>query len=187
MPAGLTDVLTRPELVDLVRFLSQLGKIGPFAVGTDRVLRRWQVLEATPEVRSAIARGGVGEVLLKEQSLNWRPAYTTVAGLLPLSEWNEPPGRAGAAPTALARSQLEVTTPGQVKLTFNALDAVSTWLDGQRVQPASDAARSVVVDLTRGSHTIAVDVNLSHRRDGIRCVLEDIPGSPARVQAVLGK
>ena len=56
MPAGLIEGLTRPELIDLVRFLSQLGKIGPFSVGTDRVLRRWQVLEATPDVKSAIAR-----------------------------------------------------------------------------------------------------------------------------------
>ena len=31
MPAGLTEVLTRPELVDLVKFLSQLGKIGPYS------------------------------------------------------------------------------------------------------------------------------------------------------------
>ena len=59
MPAGLTEGLTRPELIDLVRFLSQLGKIGPFSVGTDRVLRRWQVLEATPEVKSAMAAGGL--------------------------------------------------------------------------------------------------------------------------------
>ncbi len=37
MPAGLTDGLTRAELIDLVRFLSQVGKIGVYSVGTDRV------------------------------------------------------------------------------------------------------------------------------------------------------
>ena len=36
MPAGLTDTLTRGELADLVRFLSELGKIGPFSAGTER-------------------------------------------------------------------------------------------------------------------------------------------------------
>ena len=50
-----------------------------------------------------------------------------------------------------------------------------------------DSPRSVVLDLTRGVHTIAVAVDLAHRREGIRCVLEDIAGSPARAQAVLGK
>ena len=48
MPAGLTDTLTRGELVDLVRFLSELGKIGPYAVSKARVFRRWQVLDPAP-------------------------------------------------------------------------------------------------------------------------------------------
>src|SRR5262249_48751694 len=39
MPSGLADELTRPELVDLVRFLSELGKVGPYSVGTRRVCR----------------------------------------------------------------------------------------------------------------------------------------------------
>ena len=29
MPVGLVDKLTRPELVDLVRFMTELGKPGP--------------------------------------------------------------------------------------------------------------------------------------------------------------
>ena len=37
MPAGLADTLTRSELVDLVRFLSALGKVGPFAVDQSQV------------------------------------------------------------------------------------------------------------------------------------------------------
>jgi hypothetical protein len=187
MPAGLTETLTRAELIDLVRFLSQLGKIGPFSVGTDRVLRRWQVLEATPAVNSAMSQQYIEALFAKEQSLNWRPAYTTVAGELPLSEWRDPGRAADRVPVAVARGQLEVTTPGKVKLTFNAADALSVWVDGRRVAPAGDSPRSMMLDLTRGVHTIAVLVDLAHRREGIRCVLEDIAGSPARAQAVLGK
>ncbi|MEX0867341.1 MAG: PVC-type heme-binding CxxCH protein, partial [Pirellulales bacterium] len=44
MPGGLVDTLTRDELVDLVRFLSELGKVGPFAVGQQPVVRRWQAM-----------------------------------------------------------------------------------------------------------------------------------------------
>ena len=40
MPEGLADSLTRTELVDLVRFLSELGKVGPFAVSKSRLVRR---------------------------------------------------------------------------------------------------------------------------------------------------
>ena len=34
MPDGLTDTLTRAEFVDLVRFLAEMGKVGPYAAGT---------------------------------------------------------------------------------------------------------------------------------------------------------
>jgi putative heme-binding domain-containing protein len=187
MPAGLTEALTRRELIDLVRFLSQLGKIGPYAVGTDRVLRRWQVLETPPGVNSAVARNGLESYLSREQSLNWRPAYTTAAGKLPLSEWAEAGRTVGTAPVALACSQLEVTSPGKVKLLFNSADALSIWIDGRRVPPVSGSPCSIILDLTRGLHTIAVAIDLGRRQDGIRCLLEDIPGSPARAQAVLGK
>ena len=187
MPAGLTEALTRPELIDLVRFLSQLGKIGPYSVGTDRVLRCWQVLQATPAVKSTVAKNGFEALLSGEQSLNWRPAYTTAAGKLPLSEWAEPERTVATAPVALLRSQLEVTSPGTVKLTFNSADALSIWIDGRRVQPVSGSPRQLVLDLTRGLHTIAIAVDLARRHDGIRCVLEDIPGSSARARVVLGK
>jgi putative heme-binding domain-containing protein len=187
MPAGLTEALTRPELIDLVRFLSQLGKIGPYSVGTDRVLRCWQVLQATPAVKSTVAKNGFEALLSGEQSLNWRPAYTTAAGKLPLSEWAEPERTAATAPVALLRSQLEVTSPGTVKLTFNSADALSIWIDGRRVQPVSGSPRQLVLDLMRGLHTIAVAVDLARRQDGIRCVLEDIRGSSARARVVLGK
>ena len=104
MPAGLTEALTRPELIDLVRFLSQLGKIGAYSVGTDRVLRRWQVSEPTPELMSAVARDGVPGLVTREPSLKWRPAYTTVAGLLPLSEWVSAHQPTANAPLGLAQA-----------------------------------------------------------------------------------
>ncbi len=46
---------------------------------------------------------------------------------------------------------------------------------------------SITLTLARGSHTLAVVIDMTHRREGFRCVLEDVPGSPARAQVVLGK
>jgi putative heme-binding domain-containing protein len=62
MPAGLADLLTDAEFLDLVRFLSELGKPGPFAVTAAPLIRRWRVPDAA----------GI-EV----------PAYSLVAGALP--------------------------------------------------------------------------------------------------------
>ena len=44
MPDGMVNELTRGELIDLVRFMSELGKVGgKYAIGKSRVVRRWQV------------------------------------------------------------------------------------------------------------------------------------------------
>src|SRR5205085_5347404 len=57
MPEGLADPLTRSELVDLARFLSELGKIGPYAVSKAPLVRRWQVLETTGPAYSLLFGG----------------------------------------------------------------------------------------------------------------------------------
>jgi putative heme-binding domain-containing protein len=187
MPLGLIDGLTRAELIDLIRFLSELGKVGRFAVGTRRVCRRWQVLDAAAEGRDALARGGPEAVLQLDNPLMWRPAYTTVAGLLPLSEWAEYARSPGPTSVALSRTQLQVTTPGKVKLSFNSTEGLRFWIDGRRIEPPRESADALVLDLNTGVHTLGVAVDLTHRREGIRCILDDVPGSPARAQVVLGK
>ncbi len=187
MPAGLVDSLTRAELVNLIRFLSELGKVGRFAVGTQRVCRRWQVFDSVAEGRDALARGGPEAVLQLDNPLMWRPAYTTVAGLLPLSEWTESSRAPATTSLALARTQLQVTTPGPVKLSFNTTEGLRFWIDGRPVEPAHDSTTVLLLDLTAGLHTLGVAVDLAHRREGIRCILDDVPGSPARAQVVLGK
>ena len=35
MPKGLANLMTRAEFLDLVRFLSELGKPGPYAIRPD--------------------------------------------------------------------------------------------------------------------------------------------------------
>jgi putative heme-binding domain-containing protein len=65
MPAGLADLLTDGEFLDLVRFLSELGKPGPFAVTAAPVVRRWRVVDPA----------GIAV-----------PGYSTVSGSLP-AEW----------------------------------------------------------------------------------------------------
>ena len=108
MPAGLVEAMTESELLDLVRFLSELGKIGPYAVSKEQVMRRWQVLEMNPEAVQALRRTSLDAAIV-EPSLAWSPAYSTVAGVLPLdaiprvARRHEPvlrPARGGGRPRA---------------------------------------------------------------------------------------
>ena len=187
MPLGLVDGLTRAELVDLVRFLSELGKVGRFAVGTQRVCRRWQVLDAVAEGSRALSAQAAPRPCCH--------SITRSCGGRPTRPWpgscrsrNGPnPARSPETTSvALARTQLQVTTPGKVKLSFNTTEGLRFWIDGHPVEPAR-RGRCAVLDLTPGLHTLGVAVDLAHRREGIRCILDDVPGSPARAQVVLGK
>ncbi|WP_435020195.1 PVC-type heme-binding CxxCH protein [Tundrisphaera sp. TA3] len=167
MPAGLVDPLPRGELVDLVRFLSELGKLGPYAVSPARVARRWQV--------AAVESGANLDAAAADAKLAWAPAYATVAGTLPAADLP-----AGTGP-ALARTEIEVTTPGAVRLAIAPGPVKALWIDGRPVPPAA----AIDQDLLTGRHWITFAVE--GRPGPLRCEVQEVPGSPARVQPVLGR
>jgi putative heme-binding domain-containing protein len=187
MPVGLTDTLTRAELVDLVRFLTELGKIGPFAISKDRILRRWQVLTPTPQARRLISRTSLDAAVNENGSLVWSPLYTTVAGVLPQGDVPAAGHGAGRPPIALARSVLEVSHPGRVKLRFNSAGGLTFWMDGRRIEPTADQGNELICDLTGGLHTLTVAVLQARREQAIQCTLDDVAGSGAQARVVLGK
>ena len=143
MPQGLADLLTDAELLDLVRFLSELGKPGPYAVSPAPVVRRWRVKQ-----------GGA-----------WAPAYATVAGDLPADGWSE------------ARGEIEVTTAGRFRLKLDAKDLAVT-VDGKPLDGTE-------VELDRGVR--AIGLVSKGRTAPVRLEIEEAPGSPGRLRAVVGK
>jgi hypothetical protein len=183
MPEGLADGLTRAELVDLVRFLSELGKVGPYSVGQARVVRRWQTLDATNEVGNLLRRERIAAAAGNHPTLTWSPAYSVVSGSLPIDDLPKTRIWGGTPFLSVVRCQLDVTTPGQAKLRFNSAKELMLWLDGNPL----DAKDEVVLDLTTGLHTLTVAIDRDKRKEALRCELEDVAGSPARVRLIGGK
>jgi putative heme-binding domain-containing protein len=183
MPSGLVDHLTRAELTDLVRYLAELGKVGPYTPGPARVVRRWEVLEPTPAAQAALPRFRAG---LDDPSLTWSPVYATAAGVLPLGELPavdlpQPSGKAVKA--EIVRCQAEVTTPGKVRLRLNDPASVrAVWLGVNTFAPAG----TMELDLPAGVQTLTFVVE-AKATGGLRVELEDVPGSPARARLVGGK
>ena len=180
MPGGQADALTRAELVDLVRFLSELGKVGPYAVDKSRVVRRWQVLPVTPDTMPIVKHDDV-TLLLASRHMPWTPAYSTVAGLLPAAdvpEFNIVPGHT----RGMARFQLNVTAPGRIDLALPAEGLRSVWVDGTSHPPAP----RLPLDLAAGEHTLLLVLEPSRLGD-LGVELFDVPGSKIQVQAIGGK
>jgi putative heme-binding domain-containing protein len=186
MPEGLADLLTHAELVDLVRFLSELGKVGPYAVGKAPVVRRWQVLEPTRPAYQQLASVGFGAMAAANPALTWSPAYSQVAGTLPLDAIPAFKLKKGFSEefttTGFVRFQVEVSTGGKFKL-LNSAAGLTAWVDGVPVEVRPE----MVLDLKPGLHTVTMAIDLAKRRESLRCTLEDYPGSPARGRVVGGK
>ena len=162
MPAGLTETLTRGEFLDLVRFLSELGKVGPYSVSKARLVRRWQV---HPSDRA-------------ESVADWSPLYSRVDGTLPLDSL--PPSEAPFP----ARFELDVTTPGAVRFRLDSTSGIAEI----RVDGSSIPVRpEILADLASGRHAVTLLFDPKSRPQAVRCAIEDAPGSPARAQPVLGR
>ena len=145
MPSGLTDGLTDNELADLVRFLSEFGKPGPFDVGHAPVSRQWLTL-AAPSAEPVPARlQHLGPRSLTDAHLTWTRAYSDVRRRC------SPVGTAIGpnAATVILRSRMNVTASGKCGLSLNSDQGVRLWLDGHPMSPASSPASTSPLAFTR--------------------------------------
>jgi putative heme-binding domain-containing protein len=183
MPEALTDPLTKQEFADLARFLSELGKVGPYAPSKARVVRRWQIIEPTQPNVYLAQRTRLAAAAEPGNAFNWSPAYSKVSGDLPVAElpklvvWN------GNDPLAVVRFQLDVTTAGAAGLKFNNPAGLTLFVDGKPVEVKAETP----LDLKTGTAMITLVVDRAKRTDDLRVELLDVAGSPARVAVVGGK
>jgi putative heme-binding domain-containing protein len=185
MPDGAGDTLTRQELVDLVRFLSELGKVGGnYTIGQARVVRRWQVLSWTKEAHELLNRTSYDSAATDNPALIWDSAYSLVSGTLPMYGLPAFVPHQGEEPTTFLRCQLDVGTPGPVKLKFAHGAKLALWIDGK---PTPITKNEAFVELSSGRRTLTLASSSPARTIDIRLELADVPGSRAQVQIVGGK
>jgi putative heme-binding domain-containing protein len=177
MPEGLVDSLSQQELIDLVAFLAQLGKVGtPYAPSIEPVIRTWEVLEATPANLQQLRRERVAVAAQPQSRLSWSVLYTLVQGDLPLQEvpaftvWNN------TAPQSVVRTRLLVTSPGHLHLRCNDTTGLTLFVQGEPI-----ALQSVTdLKLSQGPVTLAFVIDRSQRKTPLRITLHTPADSPAQ-------
>jgi putative heme-binding domain-containing protein len=147
MPEGVTRILTRAELLDLIRFVTDLGKPGPYAARSPNVVHRWKVLRDVP---AALTEGEpnlevIRELLLRNNADGWDTAYTLVDGTLPLADLQKP----GKTAPIYLQTQIQVVQAGPVEVRLDGVPGLA-WVDDQAVQAKG------TVTLTPGRHRITV-------------------------------
>ena len=162
MPQGLTRFLTRTDLVDLVRFLSELGKAGKYAVRSKATVQRWRLLRAVPDdLTRTIPDEGTITRVLEMDSTAWTPAYARVAGALPLHPLSV---RSGGAKVLYIQGEVDVTVGGEIGLRLAQADGVSVWLDNLGFPPQSE----IVTVVTEGRRRVTLRVDTTKSRESIR-------------------
>jgi putative heme-binding domain-containing protein len=147
MPAGLTASLREDEFVDLVRFLSELGREGAYKISPKRFVRSWQGMGAMqqPEI-DYVRHVGLHSLNDLKQALPWQPMTALVSGELPLDEL-VPAQRMYPWHPRIARFSLNMAAAGPVKLRLSAVAGLVVVVGSEQIQ---DLKEEVTLDLAKG-------------------------------------
>jgi putative heme-binding domain-containing protein len=177
MPQGLAALVTDAELVDLVRFLSEVGKPGTFAVSHVPTARRWRIL-TNPASLADLSGAGLGKALRGDDRLAWSPLFARVNGEVPIAELKS------TATVAYLGCRLDVAAAGAVTLKLNGVDGLTLWLDGTPVEVRERTTMTLGV----GKHELDFRVDLDSRKTPtLACTIAETTGSSAQATFVGGR
>ncbi|MGB7323481.1 MAG: PVC-type heme-binding CxxCH protein [Rubripirellula sp.] len=158
MPAGLADQLNdRGEFLDLVKFVSVLGKPGAYANDERPVIRKWRVLPALENSDPP------------SDDADWLARYSMVRGELPMVDLPD-------SELVFVRGFVNVLVAGSIRLDLNSGEGLSLWVDLKHIH---DLATPIHLD--RGRHSITFAVDRKKRKSGLRVELKSADNT-AKVQ-----
>ena len=188
MPKGLTTFLTEQEFLDLARFVSELGKPGPYAIRSVPTIQRWKLLENPPaELAKAVTdfiptNEQFEKLVLKGRGLRWKSAYGKTAGGLPLDECVTAGG--SAVQPVWLQGEIVVDTDGPVDLRIAAPKGTAAWCGRTRL----DLAQTGSLGLEEGTNklTLRVPVTLGAGHE-VQVEVRKTKDSPRSVDVVGGQ
>lgn len=152
MPPGLTASLREDEFLDLIRFLSELGREGPFKTQPNRYIRTWRTMGVMEQADVDHVRH-VGLFALNDRTYKypWEMKYSLVNGDIPLDELPVPVKMYPWFPR-IAQCDVEMPAAGKVKLKLSATKGILVAVNDSMVQEISEELR---LDLPAGKSVIS--------------------------------
>jgi putative heme-binding domain-containing protein len=174
MPKGLVNFLTHAEFVDLLRFLSELGKPGPYAIHTTPTIQRWRLFKPALADLIEAYNTGAGQ---------WLPAYALVSGTLPLDEFAAQVG----SPVFFLRGEINVTAAGPVEFRPGSLEGVLGAGIDDRVTMVNPQTGAFTAELEPGIHSFTLRVDTAARKAPLKVEVAKPEGSSAEFTVVGGR
>ena len=181
MPQGLTKFLTHDELLDLIRFVSELGKPGEYAVQTVPRIQRWQLL-ANPAKELIAEVPHLDHLRQFVTGLGpeaWSSIYARVSGILPLEELRQ----TDKPMVVILRGEFDVKEAGVVAVHLENTERYQAWVD---IEP-TPSTPDFEMTLQPGRHALILRVEISNRPNPeLRAAITHPPGSTARFEIIGG-
>lgn len=181
MPQGLTKFLTRDELLDLVRFISELGKPGDYAVQTTPRMQRWQLLADPPaELTESVPHlDHIRDAVLGVSGEVWKSVYASVSGSFPLEELRP----SDAPAVVILKGEFDVKNGGNVDFQIDCSEKFQAWVNAQ---PAPNEPQ-FHLGLEPGRHMLILRIEIGDRKSPeLKVQINHPQGSTARVEIVGG-
>lgn len=180
MPKGLVNFLTRAEFVDLLRFLSELGKPGAYAIHTTPTIQRWRVLKPVTEdlAKTAPDDDIFQKDVLGAETSHWLPGYALVSGNVPLGEF----AALSESSIVYIQGEVNVTAAGQVEFRLGDAASVKAWIDEKSAPEGANFA----VELEPGVHKLTLRVETTARKS-LKVEVAKPEGSSAEFTVVGGR
>ncbi len=154
MPVGMIDELSEKELVDLVAFLSELGRTPRYTVSTSAIVRSMETLVYTNEANRVLNRTSTDSVATDRPEMVWRPQTSRVDGTVPLEELDRFQQHKEVPPTSFVRFDLQLAEAGPLGLKVPT-DGIEAWVDGKPT-PVWNIDKIVVES---GAHRIVLAID----------------------------
>ncbi len=154
MPEGLLDSLPQQELVDLLTFMSALGRESAYTVSTEPIVRSLETLNFSKAASSRLNRTSMDTAASDDPNMTWRPQTTKVDGSLPLIELDQFKQHRTLPHTSFIRFDITMPRQGVARVDVPA-DGISAWIDGKPT-PATNLG---TLPLEGGNHTVVLSIN----------------------------
>jgi putative heme-binding domain-containing protein len=168
MASGLVDNLSEQDRLDLVAFLSRLGKPGEFDASKGGVARRWRIYTFTHTDQQHGRNNDIWEKPLTDKM--WQPTYALASGKLTKAALQEASKREFWVGTLdlFAATEIDMPKAGPVKLKLDA-EAGEVWIDGKKIGGVGES----VADLSAGKHRVLVRLDPKNVPDSVRLETAD--------------
>ncbi|MBI2426099.1 MAG: HEAT repeat domain-containing protein [Candidatus Hydrogenedentes bacterium] len=184
MPTGLTETLLDNEFIDLVAFLSELGRTQAFSAGTERHVRTWRVLSNTDAAVDYLYEARPEAALKAHDTLTWVPAYSHVGGAIPLDEVPVLAHRYWVTKHSFLQFIIDAGSSGEVALAITPREGTRLWVNGQPIELNADV---IVTGIPAGQSNCTLILDRSVAQGDLDVRLVDDPRATVTAKFLGGR